>query len=75
MIAAGASNQIAYAIWWRRMGGQGAPLMRLQAIAIAEFLKLHGETLHIPGVTDTIAPRHEPEALSQARTPDAPRKD
>lgn len=66
MIAAGARNQIAYAIWWRRMGGQGAPLQRLQAIAIAEFLKLHGETLHIPGVTDAIVPRHEPEALADA---------
>jgi hypothetical protein len=75
MIAAGARNQIAYAIWWRRMGGHGAPLQRLQAIAIAEFLKLHGERIHIPGVTDVIVPRHEPEALSQARAPDAPRKD
>lgn len=66
MIAAGARNQVAYALWWRRMGCAGAPLQRLHAISIAEFLKLHGEAPLIPGVTDAIVPRHEPEARSQA---------
>jgi len=73
MIAAGSSSQIAYAIWWRRLGCAGAPAHRLQAIAVAKFLKLPGETTLFPGVTDAIVPRHEPEAMAQARAPGSPR--